>query len=877
MRQRLVFQNRSTSLIVFAFLVIALVSLGSPTVQAMVNCRSLLETVSQSETQARSVIRNSSRQQGPSSDSKLRVSDLLSETASHDKHGIQVRNAEAGVLTLLPADHPYVDSAGKPRPEFAHIWEFLTSYSAETVARLQEAVTRVFEGFGMNFKNKKGKVFTPKVNLIPATIEKKQFDEIIKGIELTLNIKRKILQVFMSDPNAKPKAYGLKHVSKEEIKRLIHEMKSSPYFDPQTVNQNLHNYNFISVVGVDATFGQLAKHLAHIFEINAGTPSGMSNLTLIFEAIRRQAPEYYDVLLKGLSDNGAFSLLRKVMDDHGRALLEDGLSVEIGTGVFNGAHPDQAMISYFSGMPLVARSDLFIDRDGYVRLKTKIPIARSGYYRMGDGSRIKHVGSEDYKGYVQVWSIYSRAEEGVTLSESTTKDRAGLGLKMPNNVEINARLSKELGIDLVPGTVYRYTRGDKTKDFPEGAITGVEKDPHGKPLVEEYWDQFGTDPIMEIAGSGNHRGTSPPSFLDSIHGGKVYLSNFGSRLIDHKGILSIVTKEAEGLMQAKGIDPKKRLLRTPPEANIPEEIQHFYTHPELYVMKVPDESGGQGVRILPVATRAEQALAVADHKANPNRYVIQSLADFMSEIGVAKIDGDFRFVSKAFDARIFVFLDSKGRALADPWGVLVRVAKHLSLSTNTSQGADYGTLVVVDEAQIGNGQRGRGQRARHSLMPKGKISVLTESQKFFLTDYFISMNMLANGYGSKASRSDSAQGRMAFLLNAFVASKTAMSLLGPEYAFFVAPIEKEFILAQQRGDVSMASFDRLASLARQVQAMARAQAELLDSDPRAFPSVLGPEIRNLIGQEWDAYSRPARRGSRRNVQDSEHQESSSHQ
>jgi len=685
-------------------------------------------------------------------------------------------SSESGIVKLK-ADNPYFDRTGKAKPVAQGILEVLNTRHPRTQSEIDVQETEALgKTYGMGFKKKDGTPFYVKMNGMPATLEKQDFNNLVDGMAPTFKIMRHILQVFMSNPDAKPEEYGLNHLSVEEVRYIIKEMKDSPYFDAATTGKDLKNYKFGSVYGVDATFGGLDQHLSEIFEINAGTPSGLSNLTLILEVVRQKDPALFEKAVQYLAENKAFEKLRLVMDQHGKQLIADGVSVELGTGIYNGAHPDISMISYFSGMPLVNRGDLFVDIDGYVRMVNQTPINEDGTYQFG-ARRVKHVGREEYKGYLQVWSIYSRSEEGNALQQNSSNRFAGIGIKIPSQKDINSELNKSLGLSLANGVVYDYIQD------AQGKIVDVVRTKSGAPKVMSSWDQFAKDPVYRSKNRKND------SLIGSIHAGRVYLSNLGTRLIDHKGILSLVTKQAATELTLQGKDPKRTLVATPDEVRTEEERKLFYRDPRKFVVKVPDESGGVGVYILPTASDSLVQEVVAKVQAEPQRYVIQNTADFMSLMGVAKVDDLPKYVTKAFDGRVFMFVDPQGNTISDPFAILVRVADYLKLSTNTSQGAQYGWMAVLENTKT------NAYSVKKSALPNPEVPYITESQKFHLNDYVISLNLIKHGHLDQISKED----QQTFLQNYWQSARSLMSVLGPNYSYMIEVIE-----AAQRGDISTA-------------------------------------------------------------------------
>ena len=59
----------------------------------------------------------------------------------------------------------------------------------------------------------------------------------------------------------------------------------------ELINPVMKDYGFLAVTGVDSTLSSLASRVAQVFELNMGTPSGLSNLIQILEQLRINDPE----------------------------------------------------------------------------------------------------------------------------------------------------------------------------------------------------------------------------------------------------------------------------------------------------------------------------------------------------------------------------------------------------------------------------------------------------------------------------------------------------------------------------------------------------------------------------------------------------------
>jgi hypothetical protein len=233
--------------------------------------------------------------------------------------------------------------------------------------------------------------------------------------------------------------------------------------EPAFVAPQMSEYPFLAVSGFDGAIVDPKKPQNVFFEMNLGTPSGMSNNIELLEDLRQSDPEVFRAVEPYLPADKSFSVLRDTIERNARAWTHNsGISVVISPGVFNGAHPDVANIAKRAGMPLVRSSDLYEDANGAIRLNT----GRRGFDPVVTG-------------------IYNRMEESFFFQSSSE----GIPLISPQY---------ENGpLDLRPGAVYKWIRDER------GDIVGVERGEDGKPLLEEIWDTIGEDPSRPGAPRGS--------------------------------------------------------------------------------------------------------------------------------------------------------------------------------------------------------------------------------------------------------------------------------------------------------------------------------------------------------------------------------------
>ena len=413
----------------------------------------------------------------------------------------------------------------------------------------------------------------------------------------------------------------------------------------------MKDYPFLPVSGVDAALGRLEDQLAEFFEFNLGTPSGLSNLIQLIEGLRINDPEQFEVRRKHLRIDNTFGQLKAVIDQSARDWTgsDDGISVVIGPGVYNGAHPDVAMISAFTGMPLVNSADLYIDDQGDVRL---------------------HSGENQV--HPKVTGIYSRAEESFLLQDI----RKNVGMIVPKHEKTNAKLSKKLGLDLKPGVTYDYIYEPGVNILDDGVEPiDIRRDQNGNPLLQVYVDQIGTNPHNPRAPQG--------SLIDAVLNKKLFISNIGGRAVDDKGLFAMTSKIA------KHKNPNIPVASPPPTLDPKNNYQEFFESPAEFVVKVTDESGGVGVYLMVNLTEEERRKVVGLVEDNPQDYIIQHFVDFALAVAVEEENEKLEFGTIANDWRIFVMMFPDGSVDAGDFSILIRTAQKLSASTNTSQNGGY--------------------------------------------------------------------------------------------------------------------------------------------------------------------------------------------
>jgi len=605
-----------------------------------------------------------------------------------------------GTVTVIPAkSNYYLDAHGKPRANMEAIVAEVMA-DPEYLNRLNVELQNYHGDYEMSFAMKKPdgstEIFRVPVHAAVIPITETQFNQTVASTQPVLSAGRHLLQKIYSTPLEQHSAatIGIDKLPPEEQKYFLTNVDNSLYLEPKFIQPQMRDYPFLGVVGWDIPFSNIdGKGVsATAFEGNMGTPSGLSNNIQLLEGLRVKAPKVYAKVAERMKTNDdTFALLKQTIDGNAKAWTgqSDGISVIVGPGAYNGAHPDVASIAMFSGMPLVNLSDLYIDAQGQTRLNT------------GTG-----------KNNPKVTGIYNRMEESFLLQSSAD----GLPMRSPYYMG-NEALGQKIGFPLKNGFIYDYStdkNGLYIKDKDGNHVDVKRSIVSGEPRLQDIWDRLGTDPERP----GAPRGALYKAVLDK----KLYVSNLGARVLDDKRIFETVSQHIAPNYIDRS-NPNYRETIHPPDVLTPKQVQKEFLKKDpadlgLYVVKVPDQSGGQGVYLLINSDPVKRAEVQEMVRANPSYYTIQRFADFAALTSVRQnAEGKSYFVNHANDERIFTFLGPDGKVVAGHNGVLVRVAPYESASTNTSLGASYGIMAVQQDENVGSTTKRAPVDVNRSILP----------------------------------------------------------------------------------------------------------------------------------------------------------------
>ena len=465
-------------------------------------------------------------------------------------HELRLRNDRGEVR--VPADNYFLDGVGNFRPEMAELAQVIWRRAPKHQAELNHALTEAHAAHEMSFRVKDSETGNyDKIFKVPSygtvvPLREAHFQKLVESTEPVMRALRQMLQAFYASPNPTAKDLGIDHLPADEQARVLETMKSSLYFEPQLVGPAMKDYPFLSVAGFDAAVGNLDAPQPVFFEYNLGTPSGISNNIQLLEILREKDPELFRTFERRLPKDETFGILRKAIESNAAAWTgkPQGISVVLGPGPYNGAHPDVASIAMFSGMPLVLPSDLYQDKNGEIRLNT------------GVGQK-----------HPVVTGIYGRMEESYFLSDPAL----GLPLRSPDHD--NVALSRQINEPLQPGVL------DDAKEDEEGKALELRRDAQGRPKLQQVYESIGPDPSRPDAPRG--------SFLEAIKTRQLYYSGLGGRVVDDKRVFQAVSRFVAPAFARSAEAPIAR----PPRTLDLHEYEELYQRQNLenFVVKEPDK------------------------------------------------------------------------------------------------------------------------------------------------------------------------------------------------------------------------------------------------------------------------------------------------
>ncbi|MBN20549.1 MAG: hypothetical protein CL678_04605 [Bdellovibrionaceae bacterium] len=516
--------------------------------------------------------------------------------------------------------------------------------------------------FSKSTKSGKYEFFTVPVTPTIVPLPQSTYESLESGAQILLFCLRKIAQSIYGSTSIEASEF-VQSLPEKTKKVFIDAVQTSPHYIEALHSPQMRDYPFFDTVGLDLVLvgdylekvkklpdlidSEALDHLPEspfrILEINAGSPSGASNNLHMIEALSESAPELLQSFQR-VFPNDHFETLAQTYQSLGRFWTgkQDGITVLLPPGGKNGAAPEIHQLAAYSGLVYADPGQLYIGSQNNLRLKT--------------------LSGKD----PVVTSVYSRVNSDSALFDPDKN----VYMKDPESGEIVYLTDSLLS-----------TKSKKAKRILDST---------GKPI-----------PMASAF--------AIPEAIDLIHQRRLYLGGL-NRILDNKIILATLTQYApffyQKELQKEGYDLRSLTIR-PPET-LPPEIQSVETiqkAPDQWVIKAPDQSGGQGVYILKTLSEREKQKVIKKALKSPNTYAYQRLVNIARiPVAMKRTKKDpIHLANLAADIRMWAFYGA-GEDFTKPkltHNGLVRFAPEEtgenSSIVNTSKGGGYAPLIVVDD------------------------------------------------------------------------------------------------------------------------------------------------------------------------------------
>jgi uncharacterized circularly permuted ATP-grasp superfamily protein len=553
---------------------------------------------------------------------EVRVANYLFESGTGRGHA-HARRMVAHLLARTPMEH---------------------SRSSRKLSRLLEARGLTFQ---KQMKDGSQRTFAVPVTASVVPLSKEVFDRIANASAVLMTALRAVLQdIYGSGSPGESRL--IRSLGRTEGERIQEVIRCSPHYFPALHHPVMRDYPFMDVVGLDLVFvgtedARTQNEIPfRMLELNAGSPSGASNNTILLEGLARTEPKLLEAL-GPILPNDHFQVLRETYRSLGETWTGrgDGIQVILPPGGANGASPEIHTLSARSGLVYCESGHLYRDGDGFVRMRS--------------------LGVED----PVVTAIYSRVNSDSILYDP----KAGILLRDPDS-----------------GKVRYWT--DPLVPWPDPSRPCLIRDEQGRPVPLE--SPFAVPGAL----SAIHGRKLYVGGLNRLLDDKTLLP-----LLTRKA-----PKIFRDELIRAGLDPECPPLRTPDA--LPSRrgsVRMIERNPEEWVVKSPHLSGGKGVHILMALPVRERNRVLRRVRQNPEAFAYQRVVR-MGRIpvsGRSSGQGEYRFANHAADLRMWTFFGGEGMVPRLTRNALVRFAPEergpLSSVVNTSQGGGYAPFVIVDQ------------------------------------------------------------------------------------------------------------------------------------------------------------------------------------
>ncbi len=329
------------------------------------------------------------------------------ELANHPFMTDRNRNSEyipdrgfIGRKEVPVANYLFESGTGQGHPHARALVNSFLRRSPSEHHRNSRRLTRFLEGRGLTFR-KSGRDGEQKIFPVPVTtsvvpLPKSQFERLSAAAAILVFCMRKVLREIYGNPSPEQSPF-IRSLPLTERKVFLKTILESPHYIPQLHHSVMLEYPFFDQVGLDLVlvedYGSVKEGLPfRLLEINAGSPSGASNNSVLLEGLSSTDPSLLDSI-GPVCGNDHFDSLRSTYRSLGESWtgVADGTSILLPPGGSNAAAPEIHSLAAKSGLTLCEAAHLYRDSKGFVRMRSvdgSDPIVTSVYSRVNSDSML---------------------------------------------------------------------------------------------------------------------------------------------------------------------------------------------------------------------------------------------------------------------------------------------------------------------------------------------------------------------------------------------------------------------------------------------------------------------------------------------------------
>nr|WP_136250725.1 circularly permuted type 2 ATP-grasp protein [Ningiella ruwaisensis] len=253
-----------------------------------------------------------------------------------------------------------IRAAGKPRDYASDLCEYLRDLSDKDINELKAAADSAIHVMGITFRvysEEEGSIDRAwPFDIIPRLIDKKEWDEIESGLKQRV----KALNMFIDD------LYNDQNIVKDGIFPAS-LLKKSKNFLPQCKGFSPPHGVWAHICGSDLVRDN--KGTVYVLEDNLRVPSGVSYMLENRHVMKRVFPEMfakYNILPVDDYPSQLYDMLAEMSPRK----IEEPEIVVLTPGIYNSAYFEHAYLAQQMGAELVIGSDLVVDEDDCVYMRT---------------------------------------------------------------------------------------------------------------------------------------------------------------------------------------------------------------------------------------------------------------------------------------------------------------------------------------------------------------------------------------------------------------------------------------------------------------------------------------------------------------------------